>query len=136
MRRYVLLIAIVGLLFTACSRPDMPQLLPSDEALSTAAYSQPDMSQPLTSDEALSIVEESVQDCEDELFCEYNGKQTIADTEYHRIRVYTVSTEWLYDIDGTPYKQSFTYAWLYVDIHTGKIYQEESGKIDVLVPWP
>lgn len=116
MRRYVLLIAIVGLLFTACSRPDMPQ--------------------PLTSDEALSIVEESVKDFEDELFCEYNGKQTIADTEYHRIRVYTVSTEWLYDIDGTPYKQGFTYAWLYVDIHTGKIYQEESGKIDVLVPWP
>ena len=116
MKKYVYLIVIAMLLFTSCT--------------------QPDKSQPLSSSEALSIVEESVKASEDELFCEYNGKQMIADSEYHRIRVYTKSTEWLYDIDGTPYKQGFTYAWLYVDIHTGEIYQEEGGKIDVLVPWP
>ena len=116
MRRCVLLIAIVVLLFTSCAQPNIPK--------------------PLSASEALSIVEERVKDCEDKLYCDYEGLLTIADSEYHRIHVYTLSSKWLYDIDGKPYKQMFTYAWLYVDIYTGEIYQEESGKIDVLVPWP
>ena len=116
MKKWVLLIAMVVLFFTSCSHSNA--------------------SQPLTADEALSIVQERVKDCEDELFCEYNGKQSVANDEYHRIRVYTISTKEMYDADGSPYKQSFTYAWLYVDVYTGEIYQEQSGKIGVLVPWP
>lgn len=122
MKKYVLLIAIVALLFTACAQPNIPKLLSASEALS--------------------IVEERVKDCEDKLlYCDYEGLHTIADRECHRIHVYTLSTKWLYDIDGKPYQQMFTYAWLYVDIYTGEIYQEEihkgeNGRFEVLVPWP
>ena len=122
MKKYVLLIAIVALLFTACAQPNIPK--------------------PLAASEALSIVEERVKDCEDkQLYCDYEGLHTIADSECHRIHVYALSSKWLYDIDGKPYQQMFTYAWLYVDIYTGEIYQEEihkgeNGRFEVLVPWP
>ena len=109
---------------SACSKPNVPRTQTS----------------PLTSSEALAIVEERIDDYEKEVkkdfLCEYDGKQCVSENEYHRVRVYTISTEELYDAEGTPYKQSFTHAWLYVDINTGKIYQEQSGTIEVLVPWP
>ena len=101
----------------------------------------------LTPQEAVAIVKGKLPpekasymhvDCEDEepiVFDE--DRASFSGKECYYIHVYSLSEE-LLDGDQGPYRQMFTYAWLYVDVQTGEVFQDAPSIDDPepLVPWP
>lgn len=94
----------------------------------------------LSPNEAVELVESALISKEanisENMQVEYDGEIEVAGNDYYRIHVYSTSTMELEDYNGNPYRQTFTYAWLCVDINTGAIYEEEPNAVgDSLVPW-
>lgn len=91
----------------------------------------------LTPQEAVAIVKGKLPAEKAYLYVDHEGKDTFLGKEYYRIHVYSLSEE-LLDGDQGPYRQMFTYAWLYVDIQTGEVFQDAPRWDDPvpIVPWP
>ena len=81
--------------------------------------------------QAQAIIESRLPEKSYKYYLEDNGEEEIEGREYHRFRVYTRGSQPI-DDDGT--YMYFTYAWAYVDILTGKLYEYDMGKLE-LIPW-